>query len=177
MVTFTFSAGIPGLYFVAFIGFVLMYWIDKYMVLRYYRKGTHCTGYLTSMVVKQLPLAGVLHIVFSLAMFSCPDIVRTGRVKDYFGSGNFASEAQYVSEDRIGQLHIVVYTWTSFAILFIFLFKDLFVLIGRDCKVKCKQWCKKEEEAKDKVGVDIEELVDENGNIPFRTATEFQQAD
>jgi len=69
-VTLTFSAGLPILYLIAFLGFVMMYWADKYLVLHYFRKTNVTTPQLSKVVVDSMKWAVLMHCLFGLAIYS-----------------------------------------------------------------------------------------------------------
>ena len=80
-ITMTFSSGIPILYLITLISFIISYWVDKFLMLRYFRKQNYFTSDLSGTVVKILPWAVYCHIVMGFFMFSYPEILKSKKMK------------------------------------------------------------------------------------------------
>jgi len=76
-VTMTYSSGLPILYFVSLIVFIVFYWTDKYMLLRFYKKSPQLTGELSKRAIQFLPMSAAVHCMFGLVMFSYPYILKS----------------------------------------------------------------------------------------------------
>ena len=80
----TFSAGLPILYLAAVIHFFFTYWIDKFLLLRYYRLTTSYTRFLSKNVNSIMPLAVPLHCLFNMVMISDPMVLRSEHINKFF---------------------------------------------------------------------------------------------
>ena len=118
-VVLTFSSGMPILYAIGFGSVFMAYWIDKFLILRYYRSAAYYTKHLSKAVVSTLPWAVVLHMLFGLYMFSWPEGLSSELIKHWVGS-NLTS---YLSKERFAQLHMVIFMSSSALVLAIFLFR------------------------------------------------------
>lgn len=96
-VTMTYSSGLPILYLISVISIFFTYWVDKVLVLRYFRLTPTYTHYLSRSAVKLMPWAVVVHMCFGLIMFSYPYILRTEINENYFGN-----DTQYFNRKRLG---------------------------------------------------------------------------
>ena len=100
MVTMSFSSGMPCFYAVPIVGFTMIFFIDKWLLITYYRKENAFTHHLTAAVIKILPLALILHTCFALTIFSKSEIVNSS-----------------IKTKSPLQSHIVKYTVVSFLFL------------------------------------------------------------
>jgi len=117
-VTLTYSAGIPALYALNFIVLFIQYWVDKWLVFRYYRKTAYFTRHLSKSAVDLLPYAVLIHFLFGVVSYSYPYIWKSGVVKDFLGD-----DSQYFNSQRIGQAHVLVFAGMGALILLLFWFE------------------------------------------------------
>ena len=73
------------MYLVAFMGFILMYWTDKCLILRYFRKTNVITPQLSKVVVDSMKWAVLMHCLFGLAIYSYGYFLATDPQLLYFG--------------------------------------------------------------------------------------------
>jgi hypothetical protein len=76
-VTMTYSSGLPILYLVAFLSLFFTYWIDKFLMLRYFKVANQFTEANSRAVVNILPWAAIFHFIFGYMLYSYPDILRS----------------------------------------------------------------------------------------------------
>eukprot|EP01017_Pseudomicrothorax_dubius_P050586 TRINITY_DN9604_c0_g1_i3.p1 TRINITY_DN9604_c0_g1~~TRINITY_DN9604_c0_g1_i3.p1 ORF type:complete len:547 (+),score=72.89 TRINITY_DN9604_c0_g1_i3:67-1707(+) len=74
-VTLVFSAGMPILLPITAAGLAVIYWVDKFIVLRYSTKPPMYDARITEAILKLSPLAVVLHLVVGIFMYSAPGIL------------------------------------------------------------------------------------------------------
>ena len=85
-VTFTYSSGMPILYLLNIVILFIQFWVDKWLLFNYYRKSEFFTRHLSQSIVKLLPWAVALHILFGLIVFSTPYLLNTGFLANWIGS-------------------------------------------------------------------------------------------
>lgn len=117
-VTFTYSSGLPMLYFITFLSLAVTYWTDKILVLRYFRKTEGISKDISHQFVKILPLCLILHFLFGLVIFSSPNLLKTEAIGSYPGNNT-----QYYNSKRIGQHHIVIFSAVSLCVLILIIFE------------------------------------------------------
>lgn len=78
-----FSSGMPILYFVALITFLVSYWIDKYLILYHYRMPPSYTINLSYYSIQIMKFAIVFHYLFGFYMFSYAGVL-PGRIINTF---------------------------------------------------------------------------------------------
>ena len=71
---FLYSGGMPTLNGICFITLFSVYWIDKTLILRHYRKPPFYSFALNQRLVEILPLAVIFHCGFSLYMYGATEI-------------------------------------------------------------------------------------------------------
>jgi hypothetical protein len=59
--TLTFSAGLPILLPIGFVALTLSYWLDKYLLLRYFKRPTLVEGELGKQLLRTMPILVMLH--------------------------------------------------------------------------------------------------------------------
>jgi len=96
-VAMTYSSGLPVIYLIVFAWMFLTYWIDKILLLRYYRITEGFTKHLAQYVAATLPFSVIIHCLFGLMFFSFPEILITPTDPDYFGNNT-----QYFNPKRLG---------------------------------------------------------------------------
>jgi hypothetical protein len=75
-VTLIYSAGLPILYLIAAAYFACMYWVDKYLMLRHYRKPPLYDATLALKTVGWFKYALFLHCLLAAAMFANTGIMK-----------------------------------------------------------------------------------------------------
>ena len=76
----TFSSGMPILYAITLLSFIISYWVDKFLMLRYFRKQNYFTNDLSASVVRILPCAVYCHIAVGFFMISYPEILKSSKM-------------------------------------------------------------------------------------------------
>jgi len=114
-VTMTYSSGLPILYLVAFLSLFITYWIDKFLMLRYFRVANQFTEANSRAVVNILPWAAVFHFIFGYMLYSYPNIMRS-KVRD---DVSVTSSSRYLSGARLGQTHVVIFLLAFAVVIFL----------------------------------------------------------
>ena len=136
--TLTFSSSIPLLYAIMMFYAFIQYWVDKILLLRFYRKDNSYSYALGRTMVSMLPLALFLHMAFGFMMFSYPQLLKSPVVEGYFGN-----YSQYFNPDRLGQLHMIVYFSGSVLTLLVLIFEDAVSKVFGACGKCCNRCCVK----------------------------------
>jgi len=71
----SYSGGLPALYPVGCLNFFILYWVYKILLLKHYKKTTAFDAQLPILSMNKFRIALVLHIAFSLFMFSNSNIL------------------------------------------------------------------------------------------------------
>ena len=66
VVVMLYSTGMPALYWIAALSFVSTYWIDKYLLLTFYKTPPAYTDEFSSRTRLLMPLAVVLHLAMGI---------------------------------------------------------------------------------------------------------------
>ena len=118
---FTYSSGMPGLYLVIFVFIFLSYWVDKVLLLRYYRITKGYSHHMAEYVAATLPWAVVIHCAAGIMFFGYPHILNTASTPGY---GN---NTQYFNPKRLGQRHMVIFVALSIFVAALVAFEKLIV--------------------------------------------------
>ena len=83
-VTFMFSSSMPGLYLVTAINFFIIYWVDKYLLLRFYKSPKNYDETTIMYTISMLKWLFVMHFGMGLMMLSNKQILkgRSTELKD-----------------------------------------------------------------------------------------------
>ena len=76
-ISMTFASAMPILYLITAIHLIITYWIDKFLILRFYRETIGYTVNLSRRTLEYVPYAIFLHIFFGYMCFSDPHLLRT----------------------------------------------------------------------------------------------------
>lgn len=71
---YMYSGGMPLLNIICFVTLLCVYWVDKYLVLRYYRTPPLYSYQINKKVLKLIPYAILIHCGFSIYMYGAADI-------------------------------------------------------------------------------------------------------
>lgn len=74
-VIFTYSSGMPILYAFGVFYFFITYWIDKYMLFRYYKKPVMFDSYIARKSLNWFKYILLVHCIGFLLMFSNSEII------------------------------------------------------------------------------------------------------
>ena len=69
MVTMTLASGMPILYFCSFLFLLITYWIDKFMILRFYRTPPQMDLYISRMFTFYLYVGIMVHLCFGIWIY------------------------------------------------------------------------------------------------------------
>jgi hypothetical protein len=147
-VTFTYSSGMPALYWITFFSLVITYWTDKILVTRYFRKENGFTADLSRSVVNMLPWAMILHMPIGYLMISEPNLMESSILA---GSPSSSLKNQYFGNYRVSQLHTLIFILGSFVVILMIVFEPVIMKLSFSlsrcfsiCCAKCKAKIKKE---------------------------------
>ena len=141
-----------------------MYWTDKILLLRYFKRPKFFTSHLSKVVVDALKWAAIIHCIFGLAMYSYPYLLHTDSQKNYFGGTKYE---QYTNSKRLGQTHIIIFFSGSLIITLMVVFDSSFKICWnsslrgyKTCFLKCIARCRKEDyEAEDIVNPELKDTI------------------
>lgn len=97
---FLYSGGMPVLNIICFFFCLFLYWSEKFLILRHYRRPPKFTADINYRVVNLLPYAIILHCGFSLYAYGTEDIFPTDFKKE---DGYVIGETEYLN-DRMARL-------------------------------------------------------------------------
>jgi len=145
-VTMLYSSGIPALYPIACGSFLLFYWIDKYLFLRFYRTPPNYSNKLNRWASSILWWAAFLHMCFAVWMYSAEGIFSTevasqgdyaSKISSFFGMNISFSSEGYTFERRITLDHIIP---ILVLIILTAAYKSLAFFFHK-LDVLCRFWC------------------------------------
>ena len=76
-VALTFSPGLPGLYLVCAVSLFVTFWVDKYLLIKFYKLSPVYTKYLSKHVGSLLVYSVVIHCIVGTLMLSFPHILQS----------------------------------------------------------------------------------------------------
>ena len=134
-VTLVYSSGMPLLYVVCFFYFFILYWIDKLMILRFYKKPPKTDIYIANLFNIIILFGMVIHYAFGIWTYGNKNIltdnsnssldVVSSWIKNLFQSQKSSFSADIV--DRITQPHNVLCFVFMILIFLVFLWRVFFM--------------------------------------------------
>jgi len=117
----TYSAGIPLMYFIMVIFFVVAYWFNKMMLMRYYQITFEFSEVMPMKAILYLKYGILLHILVSIWMFSNPSLLQHQESSmEHFLF--YSSLDEIDDQDTVLQLHSQIMIGFYGFVLFLFLF-------------------------------------------------------
>lgn len=123
-VTFMFSSAMPVLYIVMAVDFTLTYWVDKALLLRFYRSPKNFDESTINFSLKLLKFAPVFHFMLGYFMLGNQDILtsppldKIDKLLARFDSGTLYD---YFDEDKLNQSHMLIFLMGFLLILILWI--------------------------------------------------------
>ena len=149
--SYLYSSAMPFLNIITTIALFSLYWTDKFLVLRHYKKPALLSYHLNNSAIKFLPFIIIMHCSFAIYMFGCEDVFPT-KVLDE--DGDVVVRKNLISDRLIsipGAVHSFVIILTIIISLVIFCYKGVLP--------KCRRGSAKvEEETQNSQGTYVDEM-------------------
>jgi hypothetical protein len=146
-ISLTFSSGMPVLYLIVTVLLAVTYWVDKYLLLRFYRLTPGFTKYIYQVVITILPWAAVAHFLFGFIIFSYPSILNTEVNNTIWGEGNqIRLHSLHFNAKRQGQHHMLLFFFAFISVVFVTLFQtpvSLFISALYRLLQACSRFCRR----------------------------------
>ncbi len=127
-VTMLYGSGIPILYPISVIFFLVTYWSDKLLIFNYYRKPELLDESLALKTLGWFKYALVLHVIGGVYMYSNSNILPD---KNEIYENKFGKKIQHYVHShiwtKVNSLHISVYLAVCIAILALYLVWKIFI--------------------------------------------------
>jgi len=138
----TYSSGIPILYPVAFLNYLVLYWVYKILLIKYYRKTVSFNQDLPNFSIYFFKVGIVFHIIMGAFIFTNKNILNSNLLNVYEEASGVTSLADEYAKSDKGFVLMLIQRFTSgigifylvFAILLIVLYilrKTLGALVGQ----------------------------------------------
>lgn len=114
-ISLIYSSGIPILYPIVCLYFMLVYVCDKYMLFRWYKKPAVLDGHIALNSLEWFKFALFLHVIFGSVMYSSSEILNT-RESAAFIKENLEEAIHGYDLGQFLQLHLVIFI-SSFLVL------------------------------------------------------------
>lgn len=83
MVTMTYSAGLPMLYPIAYLNFVILFWVYKTLLIKFYQKTIAFNQDLPNYTIRYFKVAVFMHLVMAIFMYTNRDILTSSTLEKY----------------------------------------------------------------------------------------------
>ena len=135
-VTFMYSIGLPILFLICVFNFTIMYWVDKYLLLRFHRIPKNYDEKTINFALTMMKFAFVLHAIIGFFMISndmilTPDHWSTVASKlDDIGISSYSKEKY----GRLGSGHTILFTAAMVVLVIFLLFESTFLeIMKKNC--------------------------------------------
>lgn len=97
----TYSSGLPVLYPVAFINYLILYWVYKILLIKYYRKTVSFNQDLPNFSIYFFKVGIVFHIIMGAFIFTNKNILRSNIAEEFEeGADTATMTMSYVQSDK-----------------------------------------------------------------------------
>ena len=159
-VTFMFSSAMPVLYIVMAVDFTLTYWVDKMLLLRFYRSPKNFDDATINFSLNLLKFAPVFHFLLGYAMLgnqdilTSPSLARIDALLQRFDSGTLYG---YFDDEKLNQSHILIFLIGFIIFLILWIGEStIFVCLNKHCHC-----CRKYQKAFEKMEAISDDYYDE----------------
>jgi hypothetical protein len=118
MHTFMFSVGLPILFLLAAINFIVMYWIDKYLILRIYKTPVKYDHKPIHFTLELMRWSFLFHFFIGFYMITCDGILSSNNQYDQISDFNNISEVfmgyKFFESKRYKSVHSCLFFGSSF---------------------------------------------------------------
>jgi hypothetical protein len=135
----------PVLYIVMALDFTLTYWVDKVLLLRFYRSPKNFDETTITFSLKLLKFAPMFHFALGYFMLGNQDILTTPTAKSIdkvlsrFHAGTVYG---YFDEDRLSQSHMLIFLTGGLLVLLLWLCEStIFLCLNKHC-YRCRKYQK-----------------------------------
>lgn len=159
-VTFMFSSAMPVLYIVMALDFTLTYWVDKALLLRFYRSPKNFDEATINFSLGLLKFAPVAHFVLGYFMLGNQDILTSpplDKIDKLLARIEGGTLYGYFDEDRLNQSHMLIFLMGFLLILLLWLCEStIFACLNERCRC-----CRKYQKAFEKMEAISDDYYDE----------------
>lgn len=74
-VAFMYSSGMPITYSIQFVNFSIIYWVDKYLLLRFYKTPKNFDHKCVTFILSQIKFSFIIHFLMGMIMLSNKSIL------------------------------------------------------------------------------------------------------
>jgi len=131
-----FSSGMPVMYIILAINFAATYWIDKFLLLRFYKSPKNFDDSTIKFSVSMLKISLPFHFIIGFFMLSNLNIMSsdTIRINKYLKDISLNVHKFAIDEDVVGQSHILLFVSGFFAIFMIWMLQtSILKCLQRHC--------------------------------------------
>jgi len=124
-VTFMYSPGLPVLFLITALNFTIIYWVDKYLLLRFYRTPKNFDEKCIEFSLKEIRLSFVFHFIIGALVFSNEKILTSSGEAGLFSSGaSDSSTLSIFNIKRYDSVHVVLFVLGQILLICLALFEQ-----------------------------------------------------
>ena len=128
-VTFMYSAGLPILFLITAFNFMLIYWVDKWLVLRFYRTPKNYDEVCINFSIEEIKYSFIFHFIIGAVVYSNEKILTSK------GIGSDLIASTYTSDDnpslfslqRYNSVHVILFFCANLIIFIIIIFEQTII--------------------------------------------------
>lgn len=133
-VTFMFGTGFPLMFAISCVNFFFMYWIDKWLILRFYRNPKNYDEKFIKYILSNVKLAFVFHACVGFLMLTNEAILTSNdnfadEVDELADTGEDLLGSRIFTGNRLKSSHIVLFTVVQVFVVFALIFEGTFISI------------------------------------------------
>jgi len=79
----TYAGGLPVLYPIAFLNFLILFWIYKALLVKFYSKTISFNQDLSNASIVYFKFGVIIHLIMTLFMYTNKDVLQSASLRDY----------------------------------------------------------------------------------------------
>jgi hypothetical protein len=159
-VTFMFSSAMPVLYIVMAVDFTLTYWVDKALLLRFYRSPKNFDDATINFSLRLLKFAPMFHFILGYFMLGNQDILTSpplDKIDALLTRFEGGTLYDYFDKDKLNQTHMLIFLMGFLLVLILWIGEStIFLCLNKHCHC-----CRKYQKAFEKMDAISDDYYDE----------------
>lgn len=120
--TFMYAPGLPILFIIAGVNFFIIYWIDKWLILRFYRTPKNYDEQSIEFCINQMRWSFYFHIIIGGFVFSNKRILSSTGVTDLFTNEYEDGTQSLFQLSSYNSLHTILFLVGNFMLILLMIF-------------------------------------------------------
>lgn len=123
-VTFMYSSGLPIMFLIALVNFSIIYWIDKYLLLRFYKTPKNYSDVSIKFTISEMKWGIIFHFIFGALMYSNERILSSSGSASFLNNVKNAGGESLLSIKRYNSVHVLLFLAGGVILILLMIFES-----------------------------------------------------